>query len=274
MTAPTRSRTGAGIPIDPRIRERRVEVARAAGRRRLRVVLAALAALGATGLVAAATRSPLLDIDHVLVDGAGRTGRAAVVRAAAVDAQPLMVEFDTAAAARRIEALPWVHSAEVTKEWPNRVAVRVVERVAVAALPAARGWALVDVDGRILAVEPAPGSAVALAAPPARRRVGRVVPAHLRASLQVAAALAEPGHEALRQAVDAVAATEDQVGLQLRGGGAVHLGPPTAVADKLTAAGTVLASVPPESVAVLDVRVPSAPVLRRVTLKRTATTNP
>ncbi len=59
--------------MDPRFRRRRVEVRRQEGRRRLRVVVG-VAAVAVTGFGGwAATASPLLDLDRIVVEGAVHT---------------------------------------------------------------------------------------------------------------------------------------------------------------------------------------------------------
>ncbi|MFN2506990.1 MAG: hypothetical protein ABR540_22720, partial [Acidimicrobiales bacterium] len=61
-----------------------------------------------------------------------------------------------------------------------------------------------------------------------------------------------------------VAAVDGGVELRLRPGGVVALGPPEGLEAKLAAVRTVLGSVDPRTVATLDVRLPSAPVLTPV----------
>src|SRR5688500_12410823 len=128
MTAPTRVRTR--VPIDPRIRAPRAAVQRAEGRRRLRVLLAALGAVAAAAAGPAAPRSPLLEVDKVVIRGADHTSRSDVVAAAGTADDPLLIEYDTEAAARRIERLPWVRSAQVERKWPDTVRIALVERQA------------------------------------------------------------------------------------------------------------------------------------------------
>ena len=81
----TRDRTRPPSPvIDPRLEARRVEVARDNGRRRLRKVLIALTVLLVLLGLGALTRSPLLDVDEVVVRGADQVPAATVRTAAGV----------------------------------------------------------------------------------------------------------------------------------------------------------------------------------------------
>ncbi|MBV8559692.1 MAG: hypothetical protein JO050_02895, partial [Acidimicrobiia bacterium] len=61
---PTEASDHAG-GIDPRFRQRRIEVRRLEGRRRLRVLLVLAGFFFAALLAWAVTRSPFLDVDHV-----------------------------------------------------------------------------------------------------------------------------------------------------------------------------------------------------------------
>src|SRR5207253_795999 len=81
-----------------------------------------------------------------------------------------MVALDEAAAAHRIERLPWVANARVRRRWPNTVSIQVRERAPAASVPAAGGgWALVDDRGHVLAPVPsAPADRTAIeGVPPA-----------------------------------------------------------------------------------------------------------
>ena len=125
--------------MDPRLRQRRIEVRRQEGRRRLRRLLIALGVLAMLTLLWALTYSSLVDVDHVVVSGAAHTTEADVRAAAAIGQGQPMAYLDTRAAAHRIEALPWVASASVRRDLPGTVRIDVVERVPVVATPVERG---------------------------------------------------------------------------------------------------------------------------------------
>ncbi len=267
---PTASRSslqrGAGRArprIDPRFRQRRVQVKREEGRRRLRFLAASAAAVAAVSGAVGATRSPLLDVDRVEVQGAAHTPRAALLAASGLDARPLMTEVDTEGVARQVEALPWVHRARARLMWPNRIAIHVTERTPAALVPAAGGgWAVVDGTGRVLDVTAArppglPAVAGVVAAGPPGSHLGLGPGERLR----VAAALPAP----LRGRVaEVVVVPSGEVVLRLAPpGGEVRLGRPDALEAKLTAATTVLEKADMARLRFLDVRVPQAPVLTR-----------
>ena len=266
MTVTETPSTPPRVPIDPRIRQRRIEVRRDEGRKRLRIVVAAASAVGAVLLGWLATRSPLLDVDRVRVEGARRATTAEVLKAGGVrEGHPLM-DVDEGAVARRIERLPWVDEAVVRRDWPGTLVVQVTERTAAASVRArGGGWMLVDETGRLLArrllpheglpaIEggtwaDAPGGALG---PPARAalRVAAAIPSDRVAAIPVVAVL--PG-----------ATIELRLASAGKAAGVVHLGAVDQLDAKLRAVFTVLDRVDLRGLATLDVRVPSAPVITR-----------
>ncbi len=248
------------VVVDPRLRQRRIDVARSVGRRRLRRlgVLGLLVAVAA--LVWVVLHSPLLDVDRVEVAGAERTAVASVVDAAGVTAGTPLVEVDAARVRARVARLPWVSGATVDRGWDGVVRVAVVERVPVAVLAAGEGSALVDAAGVVTAVVASrpvglPLVATGGAAPPP----GAEVPVRARRALRVVAALPDRW----RGGVDTVAdAGREGIELRLTGGGAILLTGSGDLALELVAAVTVVDAEGVPDGAVLDVRVPRAPVIR------------
>src|SRR5579864_7565187 len=86
----------AHLPIDPRIRDRRVVVQREAGRRRLAVLIAISTVLAIPVLGLAATHSAVLDVRHVRVRGAVHTSPEAIAYAAGLDGSRHMIDVDAA----------------------------------------------------------------------------------------------------------------------------------------------------------------------------------
>ena len=273
-TTGTRPPTGP-IVVDPRMRSRRIEVQRETGRRRLRRV-AAVTATVATLLVAyGATRTPLLDVDHVRVETAGQPGEsgdagghtapAVVAVASGIGLGEPMTAVDTGAAARRIEALPWVDEARVQRSWPGTIRIEVTERTPVAVVDVTdTRSALVDATGRVLAMGTAadivgavpPGGVVTLTGVRGRVAEGESLRRDAREALAVVDAL----REALPGTVTGVSTDLDAT---LGRGGVVRFGTAEDLGEKVVAIETVLADVDTECLDVLDVRVPRSPVLTR-----------
>jgi cell division protein FtsQ len=242
----------------PRIRARRIEVRRDEGRRR-RLRLAVVAGvLVLIGLAVAVIRSPVLDVDRVVVDGTVRTSPDEVRDAAGIEPGSAMVDLDVGAVADRIESRPWVARATVERRWPSTVEVQVTERRPVAQARSGPGWAVLDRSGRVLTVAGAadPGL-VTLAGVTPGRPGSSVGP---RAGLAVAAALGP------RLGAEAASIADGAEGLELvlRDGVVVRLGSAEELDDKLYALEAILTKArrdPP--IATIDVRVPPSPVLTR-----------
>jgi len=247
--------------IDPRFRQRLIEVRRVEGRRRLRVLLVLGGFIGFALLAWGLTRSPFLDVDHVRVTGTVHTTPAEITTASGIHKGLAMMDVDGTDATARLRAVPWILRASVERHWPSTVTITVVERLPVAAVPAKSGVAIIDTTGRVLVNAPTapPNLPMLLGLPPAgpaSTRIGGRGPDLL------AVALAMPPQVAQR--VTAVAAADSgQVELRLKPTGVVRLGPPDQLADKMLATQTVLTQVDLTRLAVLDVRVPASPAITR-----------
>ena len=252
----------AGPRIDPRIKRRRIEVMRDEGRRRLKVLVASVAVIVVLLSVVGATRSPMLDVDRVLVTGATRTSHESVLTATGLNDKPQLIDVSTGSIAKQIERLPWVATAEATREWPATIRVAVTERTPAASTPAAGGmWAVVDGTGRVLehvperpATMPSVDGLAPAGAP------GTDLDAEGRDAMKVAAHLPE----SVRTVTVQLAVTPDgEIQLHIFPAGVVRMGDSSQLAQKLESVVTVLNTLAPKSWRVLDVRVPRAPVLTR-----------
>jgi cell division protein FtsQ len=254
----------AEVVVDPRMRSRRIGVRREVGRRRLRRATLVLAVLAVAVGSLAATRSPVLDVDHVTVTGAQRTGEAQVVRAAGIERGDPMVGVDGGAAARRVARLAWIGRVRVVRAWPATVRIEVHEREPAAMIQVTEARvALVDDIGRVLAIEPAgtealpaDGGPVTLTGVDGRVAEGERLPPDARDALSVALAARErlPG---------VVASVSTELDAALVEGGTVRFGSADRVDAKLTAVETVLDQVDTGCLETLDVRVPGSPALTR-----------
>jgi len=249
------------VPIDPRIRARRVEVLRHEGRRRLRwmVALVAAASCLATGWWIV-TDSPLLDVDAVRVDGANRTPIDAVIDASGIQKGQALVEVDTKVAKANIAELPWIQDVRADRSLAGAVTFAVTEREPVAAMPGAEGWLIVDADGRVLEERGTVDPGLVLV--DGRRwhvRPGGWVSEQALPALDAASLLPS----GLRSKVAAINDTEDGLSLVLFGGGRVILGDTTDLDDKFLSALTMVVRVDLTCLDHVDVRAPAVPVLTR-----------
>jgi len=249
--------------VDPRIWKRRVAVTRAQGRKRLRIVLAALGVclLAAGGVVA--LHSSLFSARHLKVIGAVHTPAAEVLALSGLSRRPPLVDINTAEVVAHVETLPWVKSAAVSEHWPDSVTVVVTERSALAAVePVNNGggvWALVDGTGRVLADQtPRPVGLLALKVPVAPGAPGMRLPAADGPAVDIATSLPA----LLAQRVDFVeVASDGAVTLALTGDLTVIVGSPTMLQAKYEALASVIAGARLARGEVIDVTVPDEPTV-------------
>jgi cell division septal protein FtsQ len=244
--------------IDPRFRERRIEVQREAGRKRLRYLLAIAALVVPLGLAFVAVESPLLDVDHVRIEGVKTIDPVAVEQAAGLETGAALLRVDTGAVAARIERLPWIADAEVSRGLPGTLRIAVTERAAVAYMRRDDAHvALVASDGTVIADSTAP--------PPGAIEVRGA------ADVPAAGARLEPGGAAgaagamppeLAARIGAVDVTDDAVTLVLHDGGTVRLCNTTDLEAKGAAALAVLQRLGDRGFEYVDVCVPQSPVAK------------
>ena len=253
---------GAGVPVteamDPRLRARRVEVARDRGRRRLRA-MAALAVVTALVVGAvAASRSPLLDVDAVRISGARHTGVDTTLDTAGITLGRSMTSVDPTAVEARIEELPWVAGAKVDRRWPDTISVRVTERAAVAVAGEGPGSVLVDRDGRILGLAVG-DEQLPMAGPDPVEGPGGMLGASHRPVVRMLADLPP----SLRADVERGVVSTGGLGLVLRDGIRVRFGDVTRLRAKSEAVEVLLAEADRGTIATIDVAVPDAAALTR-----------
>ena len=247
--------------IDPRILRRRVEVDRGESRRRLAFLLATLAVVGAAGAGWGLTRSPLLDVDRVVVEGARTVPGPEVVAASGIRKGQPMADVDQGGAARAVARLPRIDRVSVRRHWPAIVEISVAERVPVAGLRSPSGrWALVDRSGLVLAEAAVLPAVPVLEGVPAAGPPGTRLETGTAQLVRLAAALPPPG--ALRAAALSVA-PGGRLEMRLRPQGLVRFGDPLRLEEKVRAAEAVLSRIDVRQISVLDVQIPEAPSLTR-----------
>ncbi len=162
------------VRIDPRFARRWAQVRREQGRRRLRIIVAAVAAVALIAAAIGSLYSPWLSLRHVRITTVGPVSRAEVLSLTGLGHQQPLIEIDTGALAARLDAVAALGGARVRRSWPTTLDVQVTLRtpVAVVARPSvgrtAPVWATVDATGRVLAdvVAPPPGLPVLLGVGP------------------------------------------------------------------------------------------------------------
>lgn len=262
-----RPETKVRVPVDPRIRRRRVDVTRAEGRRRFKILLAVVGVVALVAMGWAASRSALFDVDTVAVAGAEHSTVAEVIAASGIRTGQALTDVETAKAELGIARLAWVLSVTVTKDWPGSVQVAIIERRPVAAVerPEAvgSGWAVVDASGRVLeTVGERSGVLPAIIGLDTVPGPGGDLAEESAAVLEVAGAVPD----SLRQHLVGVTpgnATGSGIELLLEGGARIRIGSPDRLMEKFRSVVTVMTRVNTSGLEVLDVSVPDSPVLTR-----------
>jgi cell division protein FtsQ len=124
------------------------------------------------GVAWALLGSSLLVVRQVRVTGNGGVPAAEVRSAAGIPDGTPLARLDESAAARRVEAIPQILSAQVSRSWPDTVVIAVRQRTPALAVAGTGGLLdLVDVDGVVVSqVAARPAGMPLLTAPPARLR--------------------------------------------------------------------------------------------------------
>ena len=268
--------------VEPRFRIRRVEVRKAERRRRHRLVIMVLAVMLLVGGAVLALYSPLLDVDHLDIEGLRHLDASTVGAASGIAEGQQMVDLNTEAAIDAISALPWVQRVTVTRRWPDTVEMRVVERRPIArvtvrpadpdpaAPPAVEATAstappvlVVTTDATVAGGETPLDALLPLVVVDATTAVtvGQRLPEAVARGIQMVGALpASIASRMVGATIDADGAVEVQMADEAR----LMLGTGDDVEAKFVAAESILGgSVVLNSIERIDVRVPSAPVIAR-----------
>jgi cell division protein FtsQ len=246
--APQRQSTAEPVAATARFlawrRERR--------RRYLRPLLI-LCAVGSIFAVAAwvALWSSMFALRTVTIAGVGRLTSAQVIARASLPEGRSLLLIDPRAVASRVETLPPVATARVTRRWPHGIVITVIERRPVAVVADASGWQLVDIEGVPFASVSSPPRGLIPV------RVGAPMPSggasDARSALTVYRALPR---NLRRQVIQLEAMTPRSVSFQLRNGREVVWGSPTDNARKLA----VLRALLPRHAVRYDVSAPGVAV--------------
>lgn len=157
-TTPATGRTGAAGRMAPRKDPRRSAPTRTAlgrasvalaprGHRRQYIALAAVVVVLALAWLI--LLSPVLGVKQIGVDGATVVSAGQVRTAAAIVPDTPLARIDTDAVKAKVEALPAVASAEVSRSWPNEVVITIHERQPVAVVSLGGDKWVVDITGKV-----------------------------------------------------------------------------------------------------------------------------
>jgi cell division protein FtsQ len=244
----------AATRIEPRLRDRRLAVKKAEGRKRLKwaLIITGVIAVVVGGL--AVLGSSLFSVDTVEVEGAVYTDEEALAGIIEdVRGEPVL-RLDTAAIERRLEAIPWVLDARVTTDFPDRVKIELREREPVVAFEGDDDrYRVIDDEGRVLdVVEGQPVDYLPLTSSerPALA-AGQFAPQGFGAAASLVQALT-PEMAARARSV-AVAPDGSDLRLTLRGGTEVRFGAAEDLVVKLVRLQTVLNEHAGEPLTVIDV---------------------
>jgi cell division protein FtsQ len=247
---------GSGAPAPPpRTGARRTRSPKAAARRRRRLLVIGIVVAVVLGIAYGITRSPLLAVDTLQVRGTSHLTPDQITAAAGVHEGDAMAWIDTGGAVDGIEALPYVRSASLEREWPQTVRITVHERTPSTWVDGPSGKALVDREGRVLEAVDAPpvGMPQLLGAkviPPAGGTIDAVGAARVAGALTGLAAVGTASVES----------TDHGVVVHLLSGPEVRMGDATQIAVKLRASFAVLGACAGKPVEYVDVSVPTNPV--------------
>ena len=249
------------VDIDPRIQERRIEIIRAKGKRRLRMLL--MAVLLVLLLLAAVliSKSSLLDVDEVVVVGVDSQLEELIVTVANIPKSKPLLEIDTQAISTRIKKIPSVRDAKVSRSFGGKVTISVMLREPSVLLSNLGQWFLIDLDGRVL--ERVPELPPNLEYPIVEGnfdnlKVGEWVPDQALFAIELATNLPP----VLLADISFVSLSEG-IELILFGEGKILFGDDQALVSKILAASTILDQVDLAELIHIDVRTPDKPVLCR-----------
>lgn len=96
--------------------------------------------------------TPVFKITTVMVNGNEKVSREEVLAAASLPPGKNIYTVSMKEAKARVEALPYVLSAEVKRKFPARVSIQITERAEAAAMQCTGGYAILDKEGRVLRI--------------------------------------------------------------------------------------------------------------------------
>jgi cell division protein FtsQ len=251
------------VVIDDRIAARRADVRDESRRRRLKRTIAVIMALVVVGVLVLVERSALVGLEEVAVTGTDRLDPAEVRDAAGLTLGTSTLRLDLDGAAARVERLPLVRSATARRLDPLTVELAVVERTPLLRVRGDGEERLVDRDGVVILEGDAdPVEVMTVTIPDVPPPLGATVATDSALGNAHAVWIGLSGP--LRAGTDELRADASaEVSLMLDRGIEVHIGRAERLDEKVRALGAILEDIgDSDEVAVIDVRAPTAPVIR------------
>jgi cell division protein FtsQ len=221
------------------------------------LVVVGLLAVGALALVVA-YKTSLFAVDDIEFTGNQTvTNEEALSQMSLVEGRPLL-SVDESTLESRLEASPLIARADVMTDWQGTVSVRIFESIAlVQAQTEGEEWAAIGDEGLVLKTSPEP-------LPSLPAVVGQTVSGEVGSALDPDSAplldAVKLLPESLRGRVVQVQMDTEGIKLGTSSGVIVVVGSTDRLAEKLTAAATVLDSENSGEIKTLDVRAPDLPV--------------
>ena len=214
-------------------------------------------------LAYASTRTSLLDVDRIEVEGAGlKVTERAVREVAGIEVGRPLLDLDLDAVDSRLTALPWVADATVAREWSGTVRLRILERTpVVVGVDPVGAQVLLDAVGAVLeSVEPRAPADPSL---PHIRIDGFGPPGSRVSGIGPLLRAAEAVPPDLGAWIVALVPTGDGIRAELVGGAVAEMGFSDDYRDQARALATVLTRVTLACLREVDVSIPDNPVVRR-----------
>lgn len=197
--------------------------------------------------------SSVLAVSGVQVEGTRLVSAAAVRRAAAVPIGSPLATADLDAVSARVRRLPAVRSVDVSRAWPDRVRIDVVERRAVAVVEPPEGGGLRGIDA----------SGIAFRDYRVRPRglpvIRRSADTDTRALAEAALVAGSLPRKLAKKVAYVEVGTLDRISLELRAGPTVVWGSAADSGNK----ARVLAVLLTQQARAYDVSVPGQPIIRK-----------
>lgn len=279
MPASTEINGTIKVKIDPRIRQRRNDVARIQARKRLYVIVGVIVVIVGYALVRSVMGSSLFSVRKFDVAPSAHYSGSALISQANIALGTPISQVNVRQAEVRLDSFPWNLHARVVKHWPNTISISVTQRVGIAVVPSTSSQELlVDGTGRVLTPEAITSSNAepllcSLGAITTARSLqsesacgvesvgaGSYLPVKYHQVLLIASRI----HQLTALKISELAVgTNGELDAKLSSGMVVRLGDASQLRAKFRAVALVLAQGSTKGYSAIDVRVPTEPVLSK-----------